>query len=309
MTNTYKLAKIWQSLFIIPAVCLILLFWSLVFSEDDLSEIPAGAWIFIGTVTLFAGSLIYNALTSKTITSPEGIENVSFGIRIKITWENVERIDVNQQGIINLIFKNPIYESGCANAFLRLLSYDKAFQLSPYIDDLATSNLLRDLAKYVPNSNIPDFVARQKHSTKTYQKPGMVGLYYFGWFIVWFLFAIGLQKRTEEYLTRLGLSNPALMLDFIGLSVVAGLFIHTVILLVRYNAEVAKLGENEVAHRARVFYLNPLVVLLIGLIVGIGLGFFMEEPSDLELPGMVLIGIVSFWVSSKIERFLFRDNS
>lgn len=306
--NTYKLAKIWQSLLIVPSVCLILLFWSLVFIEDDLSGIPVGAWVFIITVTAISSSFIYNAVTSKIITSPEGIASVSFGIRVNVAWDKVEGIDVNQQGFVNLVFKEAIYRNRLVNILLSPLAYEKTFQLSPYIDDLATSNLPRDIAKYAPVGNIPAFVAQQKRSTKTYQKAGMIGLYYFGWFIVLFLFAIGFQNSVEEYFAKVGLINTGLILDFVAFSLVIGLFVSTISLLKRYNGEIDKLGENEVSHRARAYYITPLIIALISSVIGVAIWIFLRKTSDFEVYLMFLIGVISLWVSSKIERLLFTDN-
>ena len=268
---------------------------------------PFGAWMLLIVVTSISIGMIYFTLKSKIVTSPEGIEYTSFGIQAKATWNQIEKIEFTPDGFVKLYFKEPIYTNSFVNAL-----YDKTILLSPYTGDLSTSNLLKELANYVPDSNIPEFVAQQKYSVKTYQEAGVIGLYYLGWFIVWFLFAIGFQKRVEEYLATLGLSDIDPMLTFVGLSLVIGLFINSMILLRRYNAEIVKLNENEISHKARTYYLSPLVIILISVLVSIGTRAFLQTRpnNEFNIPSYIpfLIGVVALWVSTRIERLLFRDD-
>lgn len=310
MTNVYVLAKTWRYLMIIPAVILFLLFWSLFIFGDGSLDMPLGAWMLLIVVTAISGSMIYGAITSKLITSLEGIEHISFGIQVRVTWTQVERIEFAPDGIVNLHFKEPVYINGLASALVFLYPYDKTIQLSPYTGDLATSKLLKDLASHVPNSNIPEFASQQKYSVKTFQEAGVIGLYYLGWFLVWALFAIVFQEKADEYLAALGLPNARELLTFIDFSLLIGLFVNTLKLMKQYNAEIIKLDENEIAHKARAYYLIPFVILLISPLVGVGIWTFLPKSSDVNFDSFVmfLIGAASLPVSTGIERLFFRDN-
>lgn len=310
MINAYKFSNTWRYLLIIPSIILFLLFWLLYIFGGGSLDMPIAAWTPLIVVSAISGWVIYGTMISKLTTSPNSIESVTLGIRVEATWDKVEKIDMTPDGFINLVFKEPIYTSKLANVLFGLLAYDKIIQISPFIDDPATSDLLKDIAKYVPNSNIPKFVAQQKHSTQTYQKAGMIGLYYFGCFIAWALFALFSQKRFEEYLAALGLSNADPILTFVGLSLVIGLFVNTMSLLKGYNAEVVKLDEYEISHRARTYYLSPAVTIAISFFVGMGIWAFKQTHPDVdfEVPIMFLMGTVSLWISSKIERLLFGDD-
>jgi hypothetical protein len=310
MINAYKLAISWRYLMIIPSAILFIMFWSLFIFGGGSLDMPIGAWMLMIFVSGFTGWIIYGAQISKIATSPDGIESVMLGIRVKAAWDKIEKIDMAPDGFVNLVFKEPIYKGEFANAFLGLLGYHKIIQLSPFIDDLATSILLRDLAKYVPNSNIPEFVAQQKHSTKPYQQAGIIGLYYLAWFITWALFAILFQKKAEQYLATIGLPNIDPFLTFVGFSLVIGLFVNAMSLLKGYSAEILKLDPNEASHKARTYYLSPLVIILISFLAGIGIWTFIKTRSDtnFEVLIMFLIGAASLWVSARIERLVFRDN-
>lgn len=310
MTNTYKLAKTWQWLLIAPSVSLILLFLLLPFIDTGSDGISGYILPFL-IVGGISGSMIYMALTSKLLTSPEGIESVSFGIRIKVTWDQVEKIDINPYGIVNLVFKESIFKSRVVTALLHPLAYDRTIQLSPYIEDLATSNLLRDIEKYVaksnvpePNSNIPEFVNKQKRSLKTYQKAGVIGLYYFVFFIAYAFFAIILQRRVEDFFTALGWSDVALFAKIASGSLIYGIFINAMNLL-GYNAAIENANENEISHKARAHYLSPVAILLLGSLVTI-----VSSNIDVEVPVFVILltGILSPRVSTFMERLLFQDN-
>jgi len=139
---------------------------------------PVGVWALLIVVSAILGGMIYGTMASKIITSPKGIEHISFGIHVRATWDKVEKIEFTHDGLVKLLFKEPIWTNKLATVFLFLYPYNKMIMLSPYAGDLPTSNLLTDIAKYVPNSNIPAFVAQQKRTTKTYQEAIMIGFYY-----------------------------------------------------------------------------------------------------------------------------------
>jgi len=310
MIQSYKLTKTWQYFLIVPPVCLLLLCWLPVFFGDVLSGIPGAAWVLLVIISGIAGLLIYGTRISKIITSPEGIESVILGIQVKAKWDKVIRIDTIG-GYITLICEESIYRNKLANYFPRFLVSNKAIQLSPFIDDFATSNLLKDVVKYVPNANIPEFAAQQRHWTKTNQKAGVIGLYYFGWFTAWWLFGVFFQDAVEEHLASLRVSNAGPILTFVGVSLVIGLFVSTMSLVQRYNTAIVNSDGKEIVHKARAYYLSPLVTILISCVVAIGIWTFEKTYSDadFEIFLMFLIGILSLWISGRIERFLFRDTT
>jgi len=74
-------------------------------------------------------------------------------------------------------------------------------------------------------------------------------------------------------------------------------------LLRRYNAEIVKLDENGVSHKARTYFLGPLVIIVIGFLIGISIWTLLPTvlESEAVLPILFLIGLASLPVSSAIE--------
>lgn len=272
---------------------------------------PLGAWMLLLVVSIISIGMIYGALTSKFVTSPEGIEHFSFGIQVKAAWNQVDKIEFTPDGSVNLLFRESVYTNGLARALRFAYPYDKTIQLSPYTGNVANSGLLKDIEKHISISNSPVSIAEKNESTKTYQEAVVIGLYYLGWFVAWFLFALGLQERLGELLATWGLSNAHAILTFVGLSLVIGLFVNSIILLKRYNVEITKLDANGVAHKARAYYLNPLVISLVSSLIGgiipAVLPILLESRTIYVLV-LFLIGRVALPISSRIERVLFQDS-
>lgn len=313
MKNTYKLARKWHFLLIGSCVGFLLIILMAIFFLGASIKGDGFFW----TVLIFAGMVggAYGTLSSKITTSVEGIEYASFGIRAKATWDKIERVDINSYGFVNLLFKEPLYKSQFVNALFRPLAYDRTIQLSPYIEDLATSYLLKDIAKYAPNSNIPEFIAENNRSTKTHQKAGTIGLYFLGWLIALIVIAIVLRKGAE-HLEMSGYPNVTLVSFIIISSLIIG-FLYDGLGLLGYNAEIAGLSDNEISHKARTHYLSPLVTMLMGFLAGVGIWAFLRSFSiilsenDQVIFALValIIGTKSLRVSSKIERLLFQDKT
>jgi len=312
MRNTYMLARTWRHLLIGSSVGLTLMF----LLPPLLGNISGKPIDFVWAaliVGLISGCLTYGTVTSKIVTTPEGIENVSFGIKVKASWEKVERVDINPYGFVNLFFKEPLFKSQFVNSLLRPLAYDRTIQLSPFMDDLATSNLLKDIEKYVPNSNIPEFVVEQKTTTKEYQKVGAIGLYYFGWFIALGFLAV-LSRKGSEYLETAGMVNANVISYILTISLMIGILVNGLGLL-GYSAELAHLNENDISRKARTHYLSPPVIILISLLIGMCIlavlnsrSIIVENESDFALVAM-LIGAVSQRASNFIEKLFFRNPS
>jgi hypothetical protein len=281
----------------------------------EISDSPS-TWIWGALIVGgISGGLTYGTVTSRIITSPEGIESVSFGIRIKATWDEVERVDVNPYGFVNLVFKESLYRNKLWNAMLRPLAYDRTIQLSPYLEDLATSTLLEDIAKYVPNSNHPEFVVEKRHfKLKPHYKVGSIGLYYLGWFMASVPFSLMFRKAAEQ-LGALGVSSATFVSYLVTTSLMIGLLLNGLGLL-GYNAEINNLAESQIAHKARTHYLSPLVVMLLGLLVSLGIWALLRARSLVVTDdGLATFALVAFLVaaispriSGRIERYVFRSN-
>lgn len=311
MKNTYILARTWRYLLIVSSVGLTIGFLFPVFIGNFSGKASDLIWsaVIIGGIS---GTLTYGTVTSKIMTSPEGIETLSFGVRVQATWDKVERVDINPYGFINLFFKESLYKNQLLNSFLRPLAYDRTIQLSPYIDDLATSNLIKDVAKYVPNSNIPEFVAKNRSSTKNFQKVGTIGLYYLvcGFLLVLFAFVF---RKGAEYLEASGFHNATLISYLMTTTLMLGLFVNGMGLL-GYNAEIAKLPDLEISHKARTHYLSPIVALLLGFVGGVIIwavlqsrSIIVEREENFALVAF-LLGAVSLRASGAIERLFFKDD-
>src|SRR6185436_15360777 len=135
MKNTYKLTRTWRSLAIGPCVGILLIMLIVITPNRALMK-EAGFGVFV-LIWLGLVGLAYGTVSGKLITSPENIERIALGMRVQATWDKVERIDINPQGFVNLIFKEPLYKNSFINALCRPLGYDRTIQLSPFIDDLA----------------------------------------------------------------------------------------------------------------------------------------------------------------------------
>ncbi len=311
MKNTYILARTWRYVLIVSSVGLVILSILPIFFGNfagKASDFIRSA-IIIGGIS---GTLTYGIVTSKIITSPEGIETVSFGLRVQATWDKVEKVDINPYGFANLYFKESLYKNKLVNSLLRPLASDRTIQLSPFIDDFASSNLIKDVAKYIPNSNIPEFITEKKSSTKNFQKVGTIGLYYLGFFFLLNLFAFVFRKGIE-YMKASGLQNTTLVSYIMITSLTLGLVFNGIGLL-GYYAEISKLQDSEISHKARTHYLSPIIALLLGFVGGVIIwavlqfrSIIVEREEDFALVAF-LLGAVSLRASGAIERLFFKDD-
>lgn len=309
MKYTYKLTRTWNYMMIGSCTGFLLIIIMLIASGSVSIKAEGFGWIFLFWLGMVG--LSYGTLSSKIITSEEKFECVSFGIRVQATWDKVERVDINPYGFVNLFFKEPLYKNQFFNALLRPLAYDRTIQLSPYIEDLATSNLLKDIAKYVPNANIPEFVVENTSSTRNFQKVGTIGLYYLGFFLLLVLFAF-IFRKGAEYLEASGFHNATLASYIMTTSLMLGLIFNGMRLL-GYNAEISKLQDHEISHKARTHYLTPIVALLLGFVGGVIIwailqsrSIIVEREEDFALVAF-LLGAMSLRASGAIERLFFKD--
>lgn len=311
MKNTYSLARTWRYLLIVTWVGSVLMFLLPILIGNFSGKASNLIWAAIIVGGIY-GAYTYGEVTSKIITSHAGIEAVAFGIRLQATWDKIERVEINPYGFVNLLFKEPLYKSKLINTLLRPLAYDRTIQLSPYIDDLATSGLLKDIGEYVPNSNIPEFVAKNTSSTKAFQKVGTIGLYYFGVLLLLAPLGFVFQKGTET-LEASGFVNANVVSYITISSMLLSLFFNGTGLL-GYNAEISGLPDPEISHKARTHYLCPVVTLLLGFGVGAIIwavcqsrSIIVEREQSFVLVTF-LLAAVSLRVSGAIERLIFKDD-
>lgn len=311
MKNIYTIAPIWRYLVIISSIGSVLLFLFPVFIGNFSGKASDFIWSALA-VGCISGVITYGIITSKVITSPEGIESISFGIKTIAAWDKVEKVDINSYGFVNLFFKEPLYKNQLINGLYRSLASDRIIQLSPYIEDVATSDLLRDIAKYIPNSNVPEFIAKNKRNAQSFQKIGMLGLYYLVFFLLLIPFTFALRKGAE-HLESSGLQNITLISYIITTSLIANLFLSGIRLL-NYNSEISKLKNQEISRKARAYYLSPFITLVMSFVISIIIWAILEfrsvvitrEETFAIVP--LLIGAASLLVSGVIEKLIFKKN-
>lgn len=308
MKQTYKLTWIWHALLIGSCAGFLLIVALAMVGNSASMQDEGFCWIVFIFATMVG--LSYGTLSSRITTSPEGIECFSFGVRAKVSWDKVERIDINPYGFINLFFKESLFKNQFVNALLRPLAYDRTIQLSPYIDDVASSNLLKDIAKYVPQNNISWFLADHKNARKNYQKVGVVGLYYLGFLLLMVPFAF-IFGGAAKYLETSGYQNASLIFYLMNSSIIVSLMFNGMSLL-SYNTEIRILKDHKIASKARTLYLGPIVTLLLSFVVGLVIATILqfrstvvEEDADFALVA-ILLGIVSLRVGGVVERWIFK---
>ncbi len=327
MTNIHRLARTWRYLLTVCCVELILIFLFPVIIGLIFNSPPKDPWGFVWSATLFGGvfgSLVYVAIQSKIITSPEKIEWFSFGVRVEEIWNNVEKLIVNRaNGSIELVFKVPVYKKG-SGAFLLRLGYDaRTLYISSYIDDSTSSNLLDDIARYMPRSDILEFNKKYNRKIKTYQKAEVIGLYYLVWLFPPLIAAVVVVAITAQ-MEALQQANFTLGFGIMWVSLLIALFVNglsLITLVVRgrqtlgYSAKIINLPQKIVAREARSHYLSPLVSLLLGFLVGFLIwvvGHFQSTliaDNSLVVFVSLILGGISFWVSRKLERLIFRGRA
>ena len=175
--------------------------------------------------------------------------------------------------------------------------------------------MLEDIAKYVHQSNILEFIKRYNRKVKTYQKGEVIGLYYLGWFLFIFLLPL-LVESTDR-------ANLAWFFGVTWGSLVAGLLANGTSLItvfykgkleLGYSAKIMHMQEKNIAREARSHYISPLVCLLLGFGGGLliwAIAQFQAVPikdTNIGLFASIFLGSFSLWASRKIENRIFTDN-
>jgi len=106
----------------------------------------------MGIIAIFT----FGTLTNKIILSPTGFKYVSFGISLFMAWDTAEKVVFDNYGIVNILFKEAIFQNHWANKILLPIASGHAIQLSAFIDDLTSSNLVRDIKHFAPDCDISE---------------------------------------------------------------------------------------------------------------------------------------------------------
>lgn len=321
MTNVHKLSRTWQYLLIFCYVGSVMIFLLPVIIGMIFDSPPQDSLGFVVSAIGFGGLfgfLLYFACSSKIIASPEKIALVYFGQEgVEKTWGSVDKLTINRDfGSIQLVFKEPIYKKR-TGIFARLPARkDKTLDISSYIDDYDTVNLLEDIAKYVPQNNILEFVKKYNRKVKTYQKGEVIGLYYLGWLFFHLFPVLVLVASTNK-------ANLNLVFGITWGSLIVGLFANGVSLITLiikgkleqgYSAKIMQMEVKDIAREARSHYMSPLVSLLLGFIVGLLIWIVVQSQvvsikgTSISLFASLFSGGFSLWVSRIIEKLIFTDN-
>jgi len=107
---------------------------------------------FFGAVlVLFGVFCIGKALVSRRVTSPAGIQQMDLLCRVAVPWSEIDRIEVNPYGIVNLILKHPA-ASGCLPIvwYCRLFGFDRMISVSGFGTGREHSEFVADIARFAP---------------------------------------------------------------------------------------------------------------------------------------------------------------
>lgn len=321
MTNVHKLSRTLQYLLIFCYLGAIIIFLLPVIIGMIFDSLPQNSLAFVYSAIGFGGLfgfLLYFGCTSKIITSPEKIAFIYFGEeKVEKTWRNVDKLTINRDsGSIQLVFKEPIYKKRTGIFARRAAHQDKILDISSYIDDYDTVNLLEDIANYAHQNNILEFVKKYNRKIKTYQKGEVIGLYYLGWLFFHFTPALALMATANK-------ANLTLVFWVTWGSLLAGLFANgasLITLIYRgkleqgYSAKIMQMEDKDIAREARSHYISPLVSLLSGFIIGLFIWIVVQflvgsiKETSISVFASLFSGGFSLWLSRKIERLIFTDN-
>ncbi len=108
---------------------------------------------FFGAVlVLFGVFCIGEALVARRVTSPAGIEQIDFLYRVEVPWSEIDRIEVNPYGFVNLMLKHPA-ASGCLPIvwYGRLFGFDRMISVSGFGTGRNHGEFVADIARFAPH--------------------------------------------------------------------------------------------------------------------------------------------------------------
>jgi hypothetical protein len=151
----YKFANPQRHLAIISLLIILISLLLVIVYKNAQSEVIGFIWlaiILMGIIAIFT----FGTITNKIILSPKGFNYVSFGISLLMAWDTVEKVVFDDYGIVNILFKEAIFQNHWVNKILLPIASGHAIQLSVFIDDLTSSNLVRDIKYFAPGCDISE---------------------------------------------------------------------------------------------------------------------------------------------------------
>jgi hypothetical protein len=100
---------------------------------------------------VLCGWCLYEALFNRIVTSPIRIKCHFALYRISTPWTNVKHIETNPFGIVNIVLSEPALTGiPLFSWYFKLFGSDRSIQLSPYVSDWKSSELVQDIRHYAP---------------------------------------------------------------------------------------------------------------------------------------------------------------
>ena len=261
MTHVYPLSRTSRALIIYPLAGLAFLFGYILYKDAGLGVAQKLAWAaFVAGLLLL---WVRCALESKVITSPAGLEYHELLIMANISWEQVSSVVKNPFGIVQLHTKTPIYAQPWLDRCMRFWGYDRHINISPYIEDLANSQLLLDIQTYTNNKQVAEFTrSHQRSGAASFQARPLV-LYLLAWLMVLILMIIALSEVRQQLSTQAH-TFTSLLFSQAGFGLMITLCAAAAH-LADFNQPASKLAPHEIRRRTVGLYLAPVVFLALSI--------------------------------------------
>ena len=175
--KTYPLAPSWRNVLIASGLLLALIPVLPFMLNSKLTGTIADFVCLFIFVYGFTAISVWYGLRTRLVTSPMGIECYALGLLASATWDTAERVDVNAFGIVNLVFSQPYARSRLFSWYTRGLGLYRLMQISPFVPDWQTTELLQDIRRYAPHVVIPNELANRPKVLLRYQ-PSTLIIYY-----------------------------------------------------------------------------------------------------------------------------------
>lgn len=190
------------------------------------------------------------------------------GISIRINWDNIERIENNLFGVVNIVLRRPLSYGCLVDWYARLMGLDKLVQISPFVDNWQTSELVKDIQTYSPHANLPPELLNQ---------PATPALYRISIILVYYLVSLLLLGPIIALLRNLVENTVGIPVAPLGMgamgALVAGassLFVYSGI--ARDYSDIRQLRRPVI-----LLYLQPVIGIGIGIVAGLVLWLILSQ--------------------------------
>lgn len=147
----YKLQIVWRLLMLLSAPAFIFVPIMLVLNWK---REQWGIFEAFLAVALFSLGIIgfIEALVARLVISSEGLDEISIGVRTRVTWDKVERFEVNPYGFTNLVLRQSS-TSGCLPIILytRLFGLDRLVGIAPFVSSSQYDEFVAMIREYAPH--------------------------------------------------------------------------------------------------------------------------------------------------------------